>query len=83
MNEFYNNAIEEQETTINILYAEKKVSCYTSRKLQIERLEKKLGKATKYIYTKNKISGAIWIIPFEDKKAITKLFSRPLLIGAL
>ena len=41
---FYNTTIEEQETTINIIYDEKCLYIYSSRKAIIERLIKKLGK---------------------------------------
>lgn len=81
MSKFYNTIPEEQETIININYSVKEVSCYTSRKTQIERLTKKLGDPTKTFYTNKKISGATWIIPFCDKKKITNILSRPLLIG--
>lgn len=47
----------------------------------IEQLKKKIGKPNKTYYTDKKISGASWQIPFEDKKSITQILSRPTLIG--
>ena len=81
MSNFYNVVLEEQETIINIDYADRKVITYTCQKFVYNRLVKKIGKPTKIYYTKKKISGASWIIPFEDKKNITKILSRPILIG--
>jgi hypothetical protein len=44
-------------------------------------LRSKIGEATKFQYVQNRIAGAVWKISFEDKAKITKLLSRPLLIG--
>ena len=81
MNKFYNITPEEQETIINIDYTGSKVTVYTCQKVVYDRLAKKLGQPTQIYYTEQKISGANWIIPFEDKKTITQLLSRPTLIG--
>ena len=82
MNEqFYNTAYEEQETIINIDYAGSKVFVYISRRGIYEKIKKKIGKPTKKHITQNKISGATWEIPFEEKKKISTVLSRPLLIG--
>ena len=80
---FYNTEYEEQKTIINIDYSKKEIALYTSRKIVYERIYKRLGKPTKKYYTKNKISGAVWIIPFEDKKSIRAILSRPILIGSM
>ncbi|MCI8444633.1 MAG: hypothetical protein HFJ37_05770 [Clostridia bacterium] len=81
MDKFYNINYEEQETIVNIDYYKKEVLLYTSRKAAHERIVKKIGKPTKKYYTNKKISGASWIIPFENKKGITSILSRPTLIG--
>lgn len=81
MNKFYNTIFEEQETIININYAESKVHIYTCQKSVHERLLKKIGNPTKIYYTNKKISGAKWEIPFEEKRCITQILSRPTLIG--
>lgn len=80
---FYNTEYEEQETVINIDYSEKEISLYTSKKIVYERIYKRLGNPTKKYYTRNKISGAVWIIPFENKKSIRAILSRPILIGSM
>lgn len=81
MDSFYNTDIEEQETNINIDYFESSVKVYTSRKAIYERLYKKIGEPKEIYYTKKKITGAKWIIPFSNKKTISSLLSRPTLIG--
>lgn len=80
---YYDTIPEEQETIISIDYGNSEVNCYCSRKLQIERLIEKLGEPTKIYYVKKKISGVSWVIPFTDKKRITALLSRPILIGQM
>jgi len=72
---------EEQETVINIDYANSMLSIYTSRKMTFNRLKEKLGKPTNIYYVKKKISGGIWEIPFSEKRKIVSALSRPLLIG--
>ena len=78
---YYNTIPEEQETTINIDYYKKRLILYSSRKPVIQRLIRKLGEPNKIYYLKKEVSGASWIIKFENKKIITKVLSRPLLIG--
>lgn len=81
MEKFYNTLPKEQETIINIDYFESKVIVYTCQKSVYERLLTKLGTPIHKYYTKKKISGAKWEIPFKDKKNITKILSRATLIG--
>lgn len=81
MNKFYNIVPEEQETIINIDYFGSKVTIYTCQKAVYERIIKKIGEPTNTYYTDKKISGASWEIPFEEKKSITQVLSRPTLIG--
>lgn len=76
-----NNKYDEQETIINIKYAESTVSIYTSRKAIITKLKSKLGEPSKTYYLKKKVSGASWDISFNERKKITSVLSRPLLIG--
>ena len=83
MNKFYSTSNEEQETIINVDYGAKEVNLYTSRNAQFNRLSKKLGEPTKIYYTNKKISGANWKVPFEDKKRMSTIFSRTVLIGTL
>lgn len=80
-NLFYNTNYEEQETNINIDYSNSKVYLYTSRKTTFERIQNKLGKPLNTYYVKNKIVGGKWEISFTDKKKLSSIFSRPLLIG--
>lgn len=81
MNKFNNTIPEEQETIINIDYPGSRVLIYTTQKSVYERLVKKIGQPLHIYYIHKKISGANWIIPFKDKKAITQILSRPTLIG--
>ena len=80
---FYNTIFEEQETTINILYSEKILCIYSSRKSIILRLEKKLGKPTEVFKTKELVTGVKWEIPFKDKNKIRLALSKTLLIAQL
>lgn len=81
MNNIINSNYEEQETIVNIDYYNSKLHIYTSRKITFERLKEKLGKPNKEYLVKNKITGGKWEIPFSDKRKITSVLSRPLLIG--
>lgn len=78
---FYNTIYEEQETIISIDYYGSFLDIYTSRKTTYLRLENKLGKPNKIYYIDNKICGGRWKISFSDKKKLTSILSRPLLIG--
>lgn len=78
---FYLTDLKEQETLININYYERVVFVYTCRKSVADRLRRKLGQPTKIYCTNSKISGVRYDIGFENKKAITSILSRPLLIG--
>lgn len=81
MKSFNNTDLTEQETIINIDYFESTVKAYTSRKSIYDRLCRKIGEPQETYYTKNKIMGAKWNIPFSDKKRISAILSRPTLIG--
>ena len=78
---FYNTIYEEQETQINIDYYNSQLDIYTSRKLTFNRLQDKLGKPSKIYYIDNKICGGRWIIHFSEKRKLSSILSRPLLIG--
>lgn len=81
MSKFYNVSPEEQETIINIDYKAKEVKCYTSRSYIYDRLIKKLGDPSQTFYANKKICGATWTIPFDSKKMLSSIFSRPTIIG--
>lgn len=81
LKDFYLTDLREQETVINIDYYEQVIFVYTCRKNVAERLYKKLGQPSKIYITQNKISGIRYDIPFKDKKTITSILSRPILIG--
>ena len=74
---------EEQETQINIDYADSIISIYTSRRMTYNKLKSKLGEPSHIYYLKKKISGATWKISFSEKRKITTVLSRPLLIGSV
>lgn len=81
MSNFYDTSYEEQETQINIDYSNSMVDIYTSRRNIYERLESKLGKPSEIYYIGNKVSGGRWKVLFSDRRKLTSVFSRPLLIG--
>ena len=60
-------------------YEQKEIDFYTSREAVYKRITKAIGTPTKIFYTKQLITGAKWIISFDDKKA-NKFFSKKLLI---
>ena len=78
---FDKTILEEQETLVNISYADKCTDVYTSKKSVYFRLLEKLGEPTKKFYLQNRVSGASWVIPFSDKQRTGYALSRPLLIG--
>ena len=81
---FYSNfENSEIETHIWIDYSEKKVRVETNRKLQYERLLKKLGEPTKKQYINSELCGAYWDIPFSDRKKINIVLSITLLIRSM
>lgn len=80
---FYNTDYNEQETIIIINYAKSEVEIYTCRKITYLKLKAKLGKPTKTYFINKSVCGASWKISFSDKKKITSVFSRPLLIGSV
>ena len=77
----YNTNFDEQETIVNIEYDRSKVHFYSCRKQVINKLREKLGEPTRTFTYKGSISGASWEIGFDEKKKITSVLSRPLLIG--
>jgi hypothetical protein len=83
MSKFYKTLPQEQETIVNISYFDEETTIYTSRKQQIERLLKELGKPEQVYYIDKAITGCSWKIPFSDKKRTAKCLSRPLLIGEI
>lgn len=63
----------EMETTINVLYAENKLSIYTNKVPLQKQLNKLIGEPTKELKIKRSISGSIWEIPLEEKNKIQKI----------
>ena len=78
---FYNIDYNEQETNINIDYSNSIVTIYSSRKTQIQKIKSRIGEPTEVYYTDKKISGSKWVVPFCQKKVLSSILSRPLLIG--
>lgn len=78
---FYLADLKEQETIINIDYYERVIYIYTCRKYIADRLQKKLGQPTKVYFTNNRINAVRYELPFDRKKEISSVLSRPLLIG--
>lgn len=62
---YFDTILEEQETTISVLYKEQIVRVYSSEVKTIQKLTKALGKPdTKYKKSKTYWSGASWDISF-------------------
>lgn len=79
----YDTNYDEQETIVNIDYAKSILSIYTNRKNTYKKLQTKLGEPTQIFYIKSKICSGTWSIPFNEKKKLTSILSRPLLIGSV
>lgn len=78
---FYNTSLAEQETIINFDYMSKEVHIYTSQRAVAKRLIDRVGQPTKIDRVGTAVASCKWILPFSEKRKITKLLSRPLLIG--
>ena len=64
---------EEMETTINVLYKEKKLSIYTNKVDLQKQLNKLRGKPIREYKIKRSISGSLWEISLDDKIKIQKV----------
>lgn len=64
---------EEMETTINVLYKEKKLAIYTNKVDLQKQLNKLIGKPTKEYKIKRSIGGSLWEIALDDKIKIQKV----------
>jgi hypothetical protein len=76
-----NTTKDEQETTINVTYADKKASIYTSKKSTYNKLKKTLGQPKTIYRLKGQICGADWETDFNDRKKLKKIFSIINIIG--
>lgn len=81
--QYYNTSLEEQESVINIDYQERTLKIYSSRKVVIERLKKRLGNPTAVNTVKGVVSGASWEISFKEKNKIRLALSKTIIIGQL
>lgn len=78
---FFETVLEEQETTISILYKEQLIRVYSSEYSTIQRLTKVLGKPSiKYKKSKTYWSGASWDISFFDLDKIKDILYRDIFI---
>lgn len=74
---YFETLIEDQETTISILYEEQKVKIYSSEPKTIHKLTKLLGKPqAKYIKSKTYWSGASWEIGFFESDKLKEIMVR-------
>ena len=80
---YFNNIPAEQETNINISYYDNTLQIYSSRKSVIVRLSSKLGEPTKKYFVNKSLTGASWLIPFDNKKDMNTALSKTLLIGQM
>ena len=74
--------MEEQETHVWIDYLERKVFIYTNRASAYRRLLRKIGKPKKINYIKGKIVGGTWEISFENKKLVSSVLTKSVLVGS-
>ena len=81
MRKFLNTDIQEQETLIHVDFFSRLITLYTSSELAYNRYLEKLGEPSKIYYTKNKISGASWIVSFDDGVKSRCVFSKPTALG--
>ena len=63
----------EEETTINVLYAEGILSVYTNKVSLQKQLNKLIGEPTKEDKIKRTIAGSRWNIPLSDKTKISRM----------
>lgn len=78
---FYQTMLEEQETHVWIDYFDRKINIYTSRQPVFNRLKKKLGEPTKIDTRKGEVTSGKWEIDIEDKKTISSVLNRTILVG--
>ena len=64
---------DEIETTINVLYSEKKLVIYTNKVELEKQLYKILGKPTDEFIKGRSIIGSTWEIPLSEKSKITQI----------
>lgn len=64
---------EEIETTINVLYKEKKLAIYTNKVDLQKQLNKLIGEPVKEHKIKRSICGSLWEISLNDKTKIQKV----------
>ena len=72
-NSYREPKLEEQETTINVIYDENLFSIYTNKVGLQKELNKYLGDPTREDKRKNKIIGSMWDIPLTDKTRISRM----------
>ena len=78
---YFETLIEDQETTISIIYQEQMIRIYSSEPHVIQRLTKALGKPTqKYIKSKAYWSGASWNVNFFALEKIQSILIRDVFI---
>lgn len=63
----------ETETTINVLYSEKKLVIYTNKVELEKQLYKILGKPTDEFIKGRSIIGSTWEVPLSEKSKITQI----------
>lgn len=74
---YFETLIEDQETTISILYKEQMIRIYSSEPSTIHRIIKVLGQpTTKYKKTKTYWSGASWDVDFFELDKLKEILYR-------
>ena len=78
---YFDTSIEDQETTISVLYEEQIIRIYSSNPKTIQKLTQTLGKpTTKYKKSKTYWSGASWNINFFENDILNKIIQKDIFI---
>lgn len=65
--------ISEMETTINVIYEERKLVLYTNKVSLQKQLNNLIGEPTKEYKIKRSISGSVWEISFDEKTKMQRV----------
>lgn len=76
-----NISLEEQETHVWIDYLNREINIFTARPSVYRRLESKLGEPDKINKLNGKICDGTWKVKFEDKKILSSVLNRTVLVG--
>ena len=70
---YRNTKLEEEETTINVIYSENIFSIYTNIVKLQKQLNNLIGEPTEEYKIKRSIAGSKWTIPLSDQTKISRM----------